>query len=103
MEGEKKPVPFQRTEFNERRGSGTAAEPAGHSRPPPGSQRKGDALLGNCAAARTCLHCEEEIKPKRLDTVPWTKFCIRCQEAADRHEFETEAGEAIDEFLADAA
>jgi len=26
-----------------------------------------------------CLHCEEEIKTKRLDAVPWTKFCIRCQ------------------------
>src|SRR5579864_7834253 len=48
----------------------------------------------------TCLHCEEEIKPKRLDAVPWTKFCIRCQEAADRHEFETEAGDSIDELLA---
>src|SRR6516162_11492695 len=34
-----------------------------------------------------CLHCEEEIKPKRLDAVPWAKYCIRCQEAADRHEF----------------
>ena len=34
-----------------------------------------------------CMHCEEEIKPKRLDAVPWTKYCIRCQEAADRHEF----------------
>src|SRR5512139_1859144 len=33
-----------------------------------------------------CLHCEEEIKSKRLDAVPWTKFCITCQEAADRHE-----------------
>jgi DnaK suppressor protein len=51
----------------------------------------------------TCLHCEEEIKPNRLDAVPWTKFCIRCQEAADRHEFETKAGDPIDEFLADAA
>src|SRR5271165_3695149 len=47
-----------------------------------------------------CLHCEEEIKPKRLNAVPWTKFCIRCQEAADRHEFESEAGETIDELLA---
>ena len=34
-----------------------------------------------------CLHCEEEIKTKRLDAVPWTKYCIRCQEAADRHDF----------------
>jgi DnaK suppressor protein len=50
-----------------------------------------------------CLHCEEDIKPKRLDAVPWAKYCIRCQEAADRHEFETESGETIDELLANAA
>jgi DnaK suppressor protein len=49
----------------------------------------------------TCLHCEEEIKPKRLDAVPWTPYCIRCQEAADRHEFESH--ESLDEFLANAA
>ena len=47
-----------------------------------------------------CMHCEEEIKPKRLDAVPWTKFCIRCQEAADRHEFESEGNETMDELLA---
>jgi hypothetical protein len=35
--------------------------------------------------------------------VPWTKYCIRCQEAADRHEFETESAETLDEILADAA
>ena len=50
-----------------------------------------------------CLHCEEDIKPKRLDAVPWTKYCIRCQEAADRHEFEAEPGESMDELLANAA
>jgi len=52
-----------------------------------------------------CLHCEEEIKPKRLDAVPWAKYCIRCQEAADRYEFEgeTPTGESIDELLANAA
>jgi DnaK suppressor protein len=50
-----------------------------------------------------CLHCEEDIKPKRLDAVPWTKFCIRCQEAADRHEFSPEQGDSIDELLANAA
>ena|SRR5437899_1691605 len=49
----------------------------------------------------TCLHCDEEISPKRLNAVPWAPFCIRCQEAADRHEFE--AAESMDEFLADAA
>jgi len=50
-----------------------------------------------------CLHCEEEIKPKRLDAVPGTKYCIRCQEAADRHEFEAESAETLDELLANAA
>src|ERR1700687_5488384 len=36
----------------------------------------------------TCLHCDDEISPKRLKAVPWAPFCIRCQELADRHEFE---------------
>ena len=45
-----------------------------------------------------CLHCDEEIKPKRLDAVPWTPYCIRCQEAADRNEFESQ--ESIDALLA---
>ena len=49
----------------------------------------------------TCLHCEEDISPKRLNAVPWTAYCIKCQEAADRHEFETV--EAFDQLLADAA
>ena len=35
-----------------------------------------------------CLHCEEEINPKRLAAVPWTAYCIQCQEASDRHEFD---------------
>src|ERR1700745_2676977 len=48
-----------------------------------------------------CLHCEEDISPKRLSAVPWTAYCIRCQEAADRHEFETV--ESVDQLLADAA
>ena len=50
-----------------------------------------------------CLHCEEEIKPKRLDAVPWTKYCIRCQEAADRHEFEADGNESLEELLRNAA
>ena len=49
-----------------------------------------------------CMHCEEDIKIKRLDAVPWTKYCIKCQEAADRHEFETETGDTV-ELLANAA
>ena len=49
-----------------------------------------------------CMHCEEDIKIKRLDAVPWTKYCIKCQEAADRHEFEAEAGDTL-ELLPNAA
>jgi DnaK suppressor protein len=32
----------------------------------------------------TCVHCDEEITRRRLEALPWTPFCIRCQEAADR-------------------
>lgn len=49
----------------------------------------------------TCLHCEEEISAKRLNAVPWTSYCLTCQEAADRHEFESQ--ESGDSILADAA
>jgi RNA polymerase-binding transcription factor len=27
-----------------------------------------------------CASCEEPISAKRLDAVPWAKFCVRCQE-----------------------
>ena len=51
-----------------------------------------------------CLHCEEEIKAKRLDAVPWTRYCIRCQEAVDRQDFEGgDGGERSDELLLNAA
>ena len=57
--------------------------------------RIGDGSYG------TCLHCEEDISLKRLNAVPWTAYCIKCQEAADRHEFES--SESMDQLLADAA
>ena len=28
----------------------------------------------------TCADCEEPISQKRLDAVPWARFCISCQE-----------------------
>ena len=31
-----------------------------------------------------CVGCDENINPKRLAAVPWTPFCIVCQEAVDR-------------------
>jgi DnaK suppressor protein len=27
-----------------------------------------------------CLECEEPISAKRLDAVPWAKYCVTCQE-----------------------
>jgi DnaK suppressor protein len=36
----------------------------------------------------TCLHCEEEISPKRIAAVPWAANCIQCQELADRNKEE---------------
>ena len=28
-----------------------------------------------------CMECEEPISGKRLDAVPWAKFCVACQES----------------------
>jgi DnaK suppressor protein len=39
----------------------------------------------------TCLECEQDIPPKRLAAVPWTPFCIQCQESVDRNPEEVEA------------
>jgi DnaK suppressor protein len=47
-----------------------------------------------------CLHCEEDILPKRMAAVPWAAFCIKCQEQIDRREIESD--ETI-EMLAPAA
>jgi len=27
-----------------------------------------------------CLHCEEPIPLKRLQAVPWARYCVKCQE-----------------------
>ena len=35
-----------------------------------------------------CLHCEEDISPKRLSALPWAPFCIHCQEIADHNQGE---------------
>lgn len=48
-----------------------------------------------------CLHCDEDISLKRLNAVPQAAFCIKCQEAADRHEFE--APETMEALLQHAA
>jgi len=48
-----------------------------------------------------CLHCEEDISPKRLAAVPWTAFCIHCQEIADRSQGDN--ADHLDELLVNAA
>ncbi len=49
-----------------------------------------------------CVHCEEEISPKRLNAVPWTALCIQCQEQADRNREEGNK-EMFEEMLVSAA
>jgi DnaK suppressor protein len=48
-----------------------------------------------------CMHCEEDISPKRLAAVPSTPFCIQCQEIADRSQGSGAHG--FDEYLVNAA
>ncbi len=52
-----------------------------------------------------CLHCEEEISPKRLAAVPWSPYCIRCQEMVDRHENadQPEFSDSLEDMLVNAA
>jgi DnaK suppressor protein len=35
-----------------------------------------------------CMHCGEEIGPKRLEALPWTPYCIACQEKIENGELE---------------
>jgi DnaK suppressor protein len=31
-----------------------------------------------------CISCEQELQQKRLEAVPWTRYCINCQEKQER-------------------
>ena len=42
-----------------------------------------------------CLECEEPISAKRLDAVPWARFCVTCQEKVAARIAE---GEFVDEY-----
>jgi DnaK suppressor protein len=41
-----------------------------------------------------CLECEEPISAKRLDAVPWARYCVVCQEAIAAR---IASGEFVDE------
>jgi len=49
-------------------------------------QRIREGTFGECAA------CGNEINPKRLEAVPWTRHCIQCQEKLEQGQLE-EAGD----------
>jgi DnaK suppressor protein len=35
-----------------------------------------------------CVHCGEEIGAKRLEALPWTPYCIACQEKIEKGELD---------------
>jgi DnaK suppressor protein len=35
-----------------------------------------------------CVNCGNEINPKRLEAVPWTRYCIECQEKLEKGQLE---------------
>jgi DnaK suppressor protein len=35
-----------------------------------------------------CISCGQEINPKRLEAVPWTRHCIACQEKLEQGKLE---------------
>jgi len=49
----------------------------------------------------TCVHCGDAISKRRLEAVPWTPLCIRCQQAADGGE--ESVLESVERTLLDAA
>lgn len=32
----------------------------------------------------SCVHCDEEISPRRLQAVPWARYCLNCQERSEQ-------------------
>jgi DnaK suppressor protein len=43
-----------------------------------------------------CQRCEEPISMKRLDAIPWAKYCVTCQEAIAREPEHEEAVEGAE-------
>jgi DnaK suppressor protein len=53
-----------------------------------------DAALGRIERGTfgICLECEDPISIKRLEAVPWARYCMRCQE---KHNAMADAGGAL--------
>jgi DnaK suppressor protein len=43
----------------------------------------------------TCMECEEPISVKRLDAVPWARYCVKCQDLVAAR---IASGESVEEF-----
>lgn len=43
----------------------------------------------------TCPECEEPISVKRLDALPWARYCVKCQESIAAR---VAAGEFVEEY-----
>jgi len=55
------------------------------------SQRRTHLRLVEAALSRiengsfgVCVACGEEIQPRRLQAIPWTQFCLACQEELEQ-------------------
>ena len=46
-----------------------------------------DAALARIADGTfgQCMVCEEEIGAKRLEALPWPRYCISCQESSEKN------------------
>ena len=31
-----------------------------------------------------CQNCEEDVNPKRLNAIPWARYCLNCQELVEK-------------------
>jgi DnaK suppressor protein len=51
-------------------------------------RRINDGTYGSCA------ECDEPVSEKRLAAIPWAKYCISCQEFADKSNADTRWAEA---------
>ncbi|MFN7931922.1 MAG: TraR/DksA family transcriptional regulator [Bryobacteraceae bacterium] len=47
-----------------------------------------------------CLRCDEPIKPRRLEAIPWARYCVRCQEMLEQEQNEDAAQEELHDLIA---
>ena len=66
-------------------------------------QVKGALHRMNEGSYGICMHCEEDINPRRLAAVPWAVYCISCQERLDRKRSEDSSEEGVFEEVLTAA